>query len=48
MIAFPMITGSEKDRVLADELRMLADPMEARSSAKATHPSPDAQKGKLN
>lgn len=28
--------------------RMLADPMEARSSAKATHPSPGAQKGKLN
>ena len=37
-----------KGTVLADELRMLADPMEARSSAKATHPSPDAQKGKLN
>jgi hypothetical protein len=34
--------------VLADELRMLADRMEARNSAKATHPSPDAQKGKLN
>jgi len=34
--------------VLADELRMLADRMEARNSAKATHPSSDAQKGKLN
>jgi hypothetical protein len=37
-----------KETVLADELRMLADRMEARNSEKATHPSPDAQKGKLN
>jgi hypothetical protein len=37
-----------KGTVLADELRILADRMEARNSAKATHPSPDAQKGKLN
>jgi hypothetical protein len=36
-----------KGTVLADELRMMADRMEARS-AKATHPSPDIQKGKLN
>ena len=38
----------EKGTVLADELRMMADWMEARKSAKATHPSPDIQKGKLN
>src|SRR5438128_11811332 len=37
-----------KGTVLADELRMMADRMEARNSAKATHPSPDIQKGKLN
>jgi hypothetical protein len=37
-----------KGAVLADELRMLADRMEARNSAKARHPSPDARKGKLN
>jgi hypothetical protein len=37
-----------KGTVLANELRMLADRMEARNSAKATHPSPDAQKAKLN
>ena len=37
-----------KGTVLADELRMLADRMDARNSAKATHPSPDVQKGKLN
>ncbi|OCK59766.1 hypothetical protein [Bradyrhizobium sp. LMTR 3] len=37
-----------KGTVLADELRMLADRMKARNSAKATHPSPDAQKGKLS
>jgi hypothetical protein len=37
-----------KGTVLADELRVLADRMEARNSAKATHPSPVAQKGKLN
>ena len=37
-----------KGTVLADELRMMADRMEVRNSAKATHPSPDIQKGKLN
>jgi len=37
-----------KGTVLADELRMMADRMEARNSAKATRPSPDIQKGKLN
>ena len=37
-----------KGTVLADELRMMADRMEARNSAKVTHPSPDIQRGRLN
>jgi hypothetical protein len=37
-----------KGTVLADELRMMADRMEARNSAKAAHPLPDIQKAKLN
>jgi hypothetical protein len=37
-----------KGTVLADELRMMADRMEACNSAKATHPSPEIQRGRLN
>src|SRR4029077_19922399 len=37
-----------KGTVLADEFLMMADRMEVRNSAKAIHPSPDIQKGKLN